>query len=190
MRLPGRDRRHQLSASLLVTWMIPLTLGCALFSKPEPTPAVEDEGCSDDHADAWEPDPRGAHIEFSGEPADGDCNTAQWFSGGAGQGGDVFHFEPELRVDSSTLELPDFPSVQWEIARDGEVWGGGWVEVYEEDIVRHADSFVVRPRAFIQADDRGKNFVLKMTMELNQLEPGAETVETVEVVAQAGVYIR
>lgn len=188
-----RGTRGALLAPALV--LLPVLFGCLLVPNNEPDPQpVEGESCSDDHDDFWEPDPQGATIQISGAAADSSCNEAQWFQGGGAQGGGVFHFEPQLRVTSTTLQPPQFPALEWELLdpETDELVQGSIVEVYDEDISRDAAGFTVRPRAFITAEERGKNFVVRMSMELVdttiEVTDSSQT-NVVRVSAQAGVHL-
>ena len=181
------DRRGARSAYLMI--VLPALFGCMLVNPWSGPPPVEDDGCSDDHDQFWAPDERGAQIELDGEPADAACNKTPWYSGGGGQGGDVFHFEPELRVTGSFVPV-EFPVLESVLeTTNGELVERRTIEVYDEDFVRDDRGFYVRPRVLLEAGDRGKNFVVTLTLDVESSEPAGGQPDSEQLSASAGVYV-
>ena len=182
-------------AIVLGLW-VPLGLGC-LITGPggggTDVPPVDDDGCSEDHADYWEPDPAGAEIAQGAEGVD--CNEMIYFSGGGAQGGATFHIEPTLRVTNPDLQPGPAPSITWTLTgMDGEQLAEQGIEVYEEDIQEEPGGFSVTSRVFIGAGLRGKNILVSATMDglepdTTAGEPDAGTGEEVVVNPQTAVYI-
>lgn len=175
---------------------IPLALGCIIGPGPgaEDVPPVQEEGCSDDHAEHWAPDPAGAQLSI-GSP-DAACNELLYYSGGGAQSATTFHIEPTLTVTNPDLEPPAEASVTWEIlGLEGDPLREQGVEVYEDEIEFERDGFSVTSRVFIGPEMRGKNVRLRGIMEVVDATPadssegGADVDTTVTVSPETAVYI-
>jgi hypothetical protein len=162
--------------AVVLLW-VPLGLACLFGDR---APRVEDDGCSDNHAQYWSPDPSGAELlgapldtytreEWDGrpEPADGNCNELQYHPPPARQDPNTFHVEPVLRVTNPDLVPPENASVSWTIfGLDGAELRSEAAEVYENDIVDEGEGFSIRPRVFIGEELRGKNLRIVMSMDV------------------------
>lgn len=165
-----------------------LLSGCFLFGPnddPNAIPEPEYEGCSDDHDTFWAPADAGAEIVVDTGLANQPCNRLQFHSAGGGQGGDVFHIEPRLRITEALA--PGFADLTWEVSNmDGEVLNAQGFEIYDGDLAAVSGGFEYRAQVFISSADRGKNLRLRA---ITNIPDAAGSSSSTEVVAAAAVYL-
>lgn len=180
------NRTRHTTLGALAAWL--LLCGCMLFPRnntPEPIP-FDDEGCDDNHASFWAPDPQGVEIIANDGPADAACNRLFFHSGGGAQGGDIFHIEPVLRF-TGDHDLDNL-AITWEF-RDpdtDDLLGSQGFEVYPGELVSVDGGMEHRAQVFIGPDERGKNLKL---VALSSLPVGDGTSATIAVRAEAAVYL-
>lgn len=181
-------KRRQAGTVLFAVLSWGLLSACLLFpnnnNSNNDVPPPEYEGCSDDHDTYFKASDEGLTVATDAGVADQKCNEILFHSGSGGQGGDVFHIEPLLRLPADA-DLSQ-ASVTWEyyaLSDDSQLGAQGF-EIYPEELVEVDGSLEFRAQLFINAADRGRNLRLVAITTL-PTDGGTE----VESRAEGAVYI-